>query len=43
MPRLFDYWEKGEPLELWTRRLRLDALFALVFFPTFGKNHTFAA
>lgn len=32
MPRLFDYWEKGEPLELWTRRLRLDALFALVFF-----------
>ena len=32
MTRLFDYWEKGEPLELWTRRLRLDALFALVFF-----------
>lgn len=32
MPRLFDYWEKGEPFELWTRRLRLDALFALVFF-----------
>lgn len=32
MLRLFDYWEKGEPLELWTRRLRLDALFALVFF-----------
>lgn len=32
MPRLFNYWEKGEPLELWTRRLRLDALFALVFF-----------
>lgn len=25
MTRLFDYWEKGEPLELWTRRLRLDA------------------
>lgn len=32
MTRLFAYWEKGEPLLLWTRRLRLDALFALLFF-----------
>lgn len=31
MTRLFAYWEKGEPLLLWTRRLRLDALFALLF------------
>lgn len=32
MPRLLAYWEKGEPLLLWERRLRLDALFALFFF-----------
>lgn len=32
MTRLFANWEKGEPLLLWTRRLRLDALFALLFF-----------
>lgn len=32
MTRLLAYWEKGEPLLLWERRLRLDALFALFFF-----------
>ncbi len=32
MTRLLAYWEKGEPLLLWERRLRLDVLFALFFF-----------
>lgn len=32
MTRLLAYWEKVEPLLLWERRLRLDALFALFFF-----------